>query len=225
MTATVTAAAAGDRHWIRAVDGRRLRQVRREHGLSQERLAASAGVSITTIVNLERQPRTCCKKETLARLAEALGENPDVIVPAADPRPDAGPGRGHRSRTQVFPARLDQVRLARALVTRVLGQDSRLLLEMALVCSELAANSVTHSASARPGGEFTVTVEVRDGDYAWVEVADQGGPWREVTTRDSRGRGLDIVDALTDYWDIRGSDKGRTVCARIDWPGPDDDAA
>ncbi len=207
------------------MDGRRLRQLRLERGLSQERLAYEAGVDMSTVSKLERQPRTRCRRQTLARLAEALGETPDQLVPVPDPRPDAGPGRGHRARTLVFPARLDQVQYARALASRVLGPGCPLLPDVTLACSELAANSVTHSASARPGGQFTVTVEVRDGDYAWIEVTDEGGPWREVTTRDPRGHGLDIVSALADYWDVRGGDGGRVVCARLDWPGLADDAA
>ena len=64
------------RPWIAVVDGARLRRVRREHGLSQERLAWAAGVSITTIAKLEREPRSSCTRRTLALLCEALGEAP-----------------------------------------------------------------------------------------------------------------------------------------------------
>lgn len=213
-----------DRRGVATVDGRRLRQARLAHGLSRESLAARAGVSIRTVRSLECQPRACCTPQTLARLAGALGGDTAVISPVPDPRPGAGPGRGQRSRTLVFPGRLDQVRYVRALVSRVLGQGCPLLPDMALACSELAANAACHSASAGPGGELAVTVEVRDGDYAWAEVADQGGPWRDAApARDEGGRGLDIVSALADYWDIRGGDEGRVVCVRIDWPG--DDAA
>ena len=48
--------------------------MRREHGLSQEQLAWAAGVSITTIAKLEREPRSSCTERTLALLCEALGE-------------------------------------------------------------------------------------------------------------------------------------------------------
>jgi hypothetical protein len=27
-----------------------------------------------------------------------------------------------------------------------------------------------------------------------------------------------VVDELAAYWDIRGDDTGRVVCARLDWP-------
>jgi anti-sigma regulatory factor (Ser/Thr protein kinase) len=91
--------------------------------------------------------------------------------------------------------------------------------DLVLICSELAANAVRHSVSARPGGQFTVRAEVRDGDYAWIEVEDQGGRWERKERSDVRGRGLVVVDELAAYWDIRGDDTGRVVCARLDWPG------
>jgi DNA-binding XRE family transcriptional regulator len=68
--------AVAPRSWTTAVDGTRLRQARREHGLSQAELAANAGISLTTLARLERQPRTRCRCRTLARLALALGEDP-----------------------------------------------------------------------------------------------------------------------------------------------------
>jgi anti-sigma regulatory factor (Ser/Thr protein kinase) len=87
-----------------------------------------------------------------------------------------------------------------------------------LICSELAANAVLHSASARTGGRFVVRAEVREGDYVWVEVQDEGGRWAEGEHPGQGGRGLAIVAALADYWDVRGDDTGRVVCARLDWP-------
>ena len=49
--------------------------------------------------------------------------------------------------------------------------------EAILVASELAANAVTHSGSRQPGGRFIVRAAVCPGDYAWVEVEDQGDIW------------------------------------------------
>jgi anti-sigma regulatory factor (Ser/Thr protein kinase) len=82
-----------------------------------------------------------------------------------------------------------------------------------------------HSDSKRPGGRFTVRAEVREGDYAWIEVEDQGGRWAPGESPDQGGRGLMIVSALADYWDIRGDDTARLVCARLDWPGATGDRA
>jgi transcriptional regulator with XRE-family HTH domain len=67
--------------WNTALDGQRLRQLRHQHGLSQEQLAAKAGISLATVARLERTPRTTCRTRTLARLAAALAELPAALTP------------------------------------------------------------------------------------------------------------------------------------------------
>jgi len=67
------------RRWTATVDGRRLRQLRHLCGLSQERLAEQAGISITTVARLESQPHLSCRTRTLGRLAAALGEHPAAL--------------------------------------------------------------------------------------------------------------------------------------------------
>ncbi|MFI5066777.1 MAG: helix-turn-helix domain-containing protein [Streptosporangiales bacterium] len=62
------------------LDGQRLRQLRRQHGLSQERLADLAGISLTTAARLERQENSPCRGRTLARLAAALREEPSALL-------------------------------------------------------------------------------------------------------------------------------------------------
>jgi len=69
-----------DRRWIVVVDGRRLRQFRRQHKLSQEQLAAKAGISSTTVARLERRSQAACRSRTLARLAAAMGEQPTSLA-------------------------------------------------------------------------------------------------------------------------------------------------
>jgi transcriptional regulator with XRE-family HTH domain len=71
--------------WLTVVDGRWLRQLRRQHGLSQEQLATSAGISLTTMRRLERQPAAPCRTRTLGRLARALDEDPADLAPQGDP--------------------------------------------------------------------------------------------------------------------------------------------
>jgi len=66
--------------WTTVIDGRRLQQLRRQHGLSQETLAYQAGISPQTMSRLERQPCASCRTRTLGRLARALGEPPDAIT-------------------------------------------------------------------------------------------------------------------------------------------------
>jgi DNA-binding XRE family transcriptional regulator len=67
--------------WTTALDGERLRQLRQQHGLSQEKLADLARISLTTMARLERQDRSPCRSWTLGRLAAALNETPAAIAP------------------------------------------------------------------------------------------------------------------------------------------------
>jgi anti-sigma regulatory factor (Ser/Thr protein kinase)/DNA-binding XRE family transcriptional regulator len=76
--------------WTTILDGRRLREMRHRHGLSQEQLATQAQISTTTIVRLERHARSACRTWTLGRLAAALGEHHTAIGAArASDRPRA----------------------------------------------------------------------------------------------------------------------------------------
>jgi DNA-binding XRE family transcriptional regulator len=68
------------RRYLSVLDGRQLRQLRRQNGLSQEKLADLAGVSLTTVSRLERQSPAPCRSWTLARLALALGEQQDTLA-------------------------------------------------------------------------------------------------------------------------------------------------
>ncbi|MGI8447568.1 MAG: helix-turn-helix domain-containing protein, partial [Streptosporangiaceae bacterium] len=70
------------RRWFVVADGKRLRQLRQEHRLSQEMLASRAGISVGTIGQLERQAHPSCRGRTLARLAAALGEQPTTLMPS-----------------------------------------------------------------------------------------------------------------------------------------------
>ena len=81
MTSTVSTR-SGAQRWTTILDGRLLRQLRRQHGLSQDQLAIRAGISLTTIRRLEGQPSAPCRCRTLGRLAAALGEDPARLTPA-----------------------------------------------------------------------------------------------------------------------------------------------
>jgi DNA-binding XRE family transcriptional regulator len=67
--------------WTTVLDGERLRRLRQQHRLSQEKLADLAGISLTTMARLERQDRSPCRSWTLGRLAAALNETPAAIAP------------------------------------------------------------------------------------------------------------------------------------------------
>jgi transcriptional regulator with XRE-family HTH domain len=66
--------------WTTVLDGRRLRDLRRQRGLSQAELAYKAGISPGTVARLERQERAPCRSRTLGRLSGALGEEPTSIA-------------------------------------------------------------------------------------------------------------------------------------------------
>ncbi len=123
------------------------------------------------------------------------------------------PGRHER----VFAGYLDQVGAARQFLAGLLAGTP--VADDAVFCvSELAANCVTHSASGQPGGTFTVRVEIRDGDYVWLEVAGGGGVWRPPEL-DGRQHGLEIIGRLVSDAGVAGSPcSGWEVWARIDWP-------
>jgi len=88
MTGTLSPAQASAR-WFAVVDGTRVRQLRRQHGLSAAQLAGKAGISVSTVSQLERQGRRSCRTRTLARLAAALNQPPAALIPG-EPSSHAG---------------------------------------------------------------------------------------------------------------------------------------
>jgi hypothetical protein len=90
--------------------------------------------------------------------------------------------------------------------------------DVILCASELAANAAVHSNSRLPGGQFTVRAEIHPGDYVWLEVEDNGGPWIEAAPDTGQGHGLDIIRALASDCGIDGDYITRIVWARFDWP-------
>jgi len=163
-------------------------------------------------------------------LADELAEDPEVVISEADGSAGlaAAPKQEGTRRcsasawlcSRIFPARHDQVAEARAFVGRM-PHGCPMVEDAQLICSELFTNAVQYSRSAQPGGHVIVRAEVRAHDYLWLEVEDQGGAWGEGAHDDERGRGLMIVAALADYWDVRSDDARRMVCARMDWPEGD----
>jgi anti-sigma regulatory factor (Ser/Thr protein kinase) len=93
--------------------------------------------------------------------------------------------------------------------------------DFVLLASELATNAVVHSRSGLPGGLFTVRAEIQPGEFAWLEVEDQGGPWIERKPGDDHGRGLVLVAALAGdgNWVVEhGTAPGsRVVWVWLDW--------
>ena len=74
---------AASQRWTTVIDGRQLQRLRRQHSLSQDELAAKAGISQSTVARLERHPRATCRSRTLARLDATLGQQPAALTPAS----------------------------------------------------------------------------------------------------------------------------------------------
>ena len=103
---------------------------------------------------------------------------------------------------QVFPGCLEQVGASRRFLAGLLAGTP--VADDAVFCvSELAANCVTHSSSGQPGGTFTVRVEIRAGDYIWLEVAGGGGVWQPAEL-DGRQHGLEIIGQLASDAGVAG---------------------
>lgn len=62
------------------VDGRRLRDLRSQRGLSRRDLARLAGISPHTLARLERQDNAPCRRGTVTLLAIALGEHRTTLT-------------------------------------------------------------------------------------------------------------------------------------------------
>lgn len=84
MTGTLSPADPSGR-WFAVLDGVRLRQLRRQHGLSAAQLAGKAGIGLSTVIRLEGQPRRTCRTRTLVRLAAALEQPPAVLTSSGSP--------------------------------------------------------------------------------------------------------------------------------------------
>jgi serine/threonine-protein kinase RsbW len=118
--------------------------------------------------------------------------------------------------TSSYPAEPAQVGQARAALAVILGDCPRAD-DAILVASELATNSVVHSAS-RDGGEFTLRAEVRQ-DHVLIEVEDAGGAWLGGPGDDGRPHGFDVVAAVAgpQNWGINGDTSGRVAWATLGW--------
>jgi serine/threonine-protein kinase RsbW len=91
--------------------------------------------------------------------------------------------------------------------------------DVILLASELVTNAILHSRSGHPDRVFTVRAALYPGDYAWVEVIDQGGAWMADKHDDEHGRGLAVVAAVAGdgNWGIDGDAACRVAWFRLDW--------
>ncbi len=114
---------------------------------------------------------------------------------------------------QDFPPTGTGVRAARRFVARYLAELGLVADDASLVVSELAANAALHATS-----DFTVRLEV-SGPCVRIEVSD--GSSVLPTPKDHgldapTGRGLKIVERLSESWGAEPTPQGKTVWAVLD---------
>ena len=120
-----------------------------------------------------------------------------------------------------YPGTISQAQHVRADLAKLTGKCP-IADDVVLLASELATNAILHSQSGSPDRAFTVRATLRPGEYARVEVIDQGGEWAADEDDDEHGRGLAIVAIVagTERWGIHGDEGSRVAWFRLDWPKP-----
>jgi anti-sigma regulatory factor (Ser/Thr protein kinase) len=107
-----------------------------------------------------------------------------------------------------LPGRPESVTAARRFARQALdGQHPEIVEAAELMVSELATNSIRH---AHTGFELTIHCK----DEIRVEVRDTAGGQpvlRFPTPAQPSGRGLQIVEAMSEAWGVIPSDGGKTV--------------
>lgn len=123
-----------------------------------------------------------------------------------------------RTRIKRFRVRKDSVAAARLHVRTTLTdwKLGGLIEDSVLITSELTTNAVSHAKGT--GDYFELALRRRSGILV-LEVADSY-QWRMPELRkpgpdDPTGRGLLIVDALSQHWGVRPRDPGKTVWAHL----------
>jgi anti-sigma regulatory factor (Ser/Thr protein kinase) len=127
-------------------------------------------------------------------------------------------GAGDRTAFEIFLSVVASVPVARAWVgqrMRWLAVQEEVCERVQLLVSELAANAVRHTSSTL----FEVHLSLRQ-EILEVAVHDQDPSrqpqLRRPLPRHTHGRGLAIVDALSDRWGTRRSPAGKSIWFHID---------
>ncbi len=105
--------------------GQRLRRLREERGLTQERLAQRASVATDMISRLENGRYTSPGLRTLLRVARGLGVSPVQLLPDHADRPAPGARARIRLSTLVAQASAEDVELITELATVILARRSQ----------------------------------------------------------------------------------------------------
>lgn len=114
----------------------------------------------------------------------------------------------------LFPAEKDSPRHARRVVLETLRRWGRndLSDDAALIVTELASNAILHGR-----GRFRLTISSR-GEAVRIEIEDTSTalPVRgAAAAQDSNGRGLLLVDSLSERWGVEPTASGKIVWSEI----------
>jgi anti-sigma regulatory factor (Ser/Thr protein kinase) len=110
------------------------------------------------------------------------------------------------------------VQMARFYVRTALGYHDLgdYAVNAEIVTSELVTNAIQHVCGDGTGTVKVTLLRARNPETVTVVVTDsspQGPVTREAPTTGERGRGLRIVDELSDYWGWNPENDGKTVYA------------
>lgn len=110
---------------------------------------------------------------------------------------------------------------ARRFLWDMLPSDHPVLDDLVTVGSETVCNAVTHTASG-DGGRVTVSL-LAGGDVYRLEVADDGAdggrPYVKAENGAESGRGMRVVEALSESWGFRADGDRTVVWAEFRSPG------
>ncbi|MFI2431577.1 ATP-binding protein [Streptomyces sp. NPDC018693] len=126
----------------------------------------------------------------------------------------SAPPTGHLSYAQTLPCEKASVLAARRLVRRALAalDLENLTEDSSLIVSELATNAVQHARSRH----MHVTVSRPTPEWVRVSVTDKSRTMpdpRAASDGDTGGRGLAVVDSLSDRWGTDRLPWGKRVWA------------
>jgi anti-sigma regulatory factor (Ser/Thr protein kinase) len=117
----------------------------------------------------------------------------------------------------------EQVAAARRFVSEMLARGSDARETARLLVSETVTSMLDQAPYGRGNGSFEITCMVEQ-RRLHVEVSDDGGPARlrrrVHQVHSGRGRGLQLVRALSSRWGVREDPAGRTIWFELDLPGP-----
>lgn len=178
-------------------------------GLVEQRGSIEAGLTRlrAAVAGSHDEAEALCDR-VIATLLPGGSEDDDAAVLALRDAPITGDRL-----TLTLPAETDSLALAR----RTLGQwlaaahvGQRDAFELTVACGEACANAVEHAYS--PGdAAFQLDAERQNGDVV-ITVTDSGH-WRQRRF-ENRGRGLELMEALTDELDIATTGSGTSVRMR-----------